>query len=82
MKLVGSGIGDYRGDLTGISAKALADAVYVAAVYESGGTTWTSGVLGYSIGAYCSNQASAGGAISGLAKSTAIYGYHAKAYFG
>ena len=82
IKLNGSGTGEYRGDITGISAKALADAVYVAAVYTNGGTTWTSGVLGYSIGAYCGNQASSGGAIAGLAKATAVYGYHAKAYFG
>ena len=71
-----------RGDITGISAKALSEAVYVAAIYESGGTTWTSGVLGYSIGAYCSGQASKGGDIAGLAMATAVYGYHAKQYFG
>ena len=82
IKLSGSGTGEYRGDITGIAAKAISDAVYVAAVYTNGGTTWTSGVLGYSIGAYCGNQASAGGAIANLAKATAVYGYHAKAYFG
>ena len=82
LKLTGSGTGEYRGDITGIAAKALSDAVYVAAVYENGGTTWTSGVLGYSIGAYCSSQASKGGEIAGLAMATAVYGYHAKAYFG
>ena len=82
IKLTGSGTGEYRGDITGIAAKQLSDAVYVAAVYENGGTTWTSGVLGYSIGAYCSSQASKGGTIAGLAKATAVYGYHAKAYFG
>ena len=54
----------------------------MAAVYENGGTTWTSGVLGYSIGTYCSSQASKGSAIAGLAKATDVYGYHAKAYFG
>ena len=82
LKMEGSGTGDYRGDITGISAKALSEAVYVAAIYESGGTTWTSGVLGYSIGAYCSGQASKGGDIAGLAMATAVYGYHAKQYFG
>ena len=81
LKLTGSGTGEYRGDITGIAAKALSDAVYVAAVYENGGTTWTSGVLGYSIGAYCSSQASKGGTIANLAMATAVYGYHAKAYF-
>ena len=82
MKLSGSGIGEYRGDIAGISAKALSEAVYVAAVYQSGGTTWTSGVLGYSIGAYCSSQSSKGGAVSALAEATAVYGHHAKLYFG
>ena len=82
IKLSGSGTGEYRGDITGIAAKAISDAVYVAAVYTNGGTTWTSGVLGYSIGAYCSSQASKGGDIADLAMATAVYGYHAKAYFG
>ena len=74
--------GEYRGDITGISAKALSEAVYVAAVYTNNGTTWTSGVLGYSIGAYCSSQATKGGTIADLAKMTAVYGYQAKQYFG
>ena len=81
-KLNGSGTGEYSGDILGISAKNLSEAVYVAAVYESGGTTWTSGVLGYSIGSYCSSQASKGTDVSGLAMATAVYGYQAKQYFG
>ena len=82
-KLTGSGTGEYRGDITGIAAKQLSEAVYVAAAYkDSNGTVWTSGVLGYSIGAYCSSQISKGGTIADLAKATAVYGYHAKAYFG
>ena len=81
-KLEGSSTGEYRGDITGIAAKELSEAVYVAAAYKSGGTVWTSGVLGYSIGAYCASQASKGTAISNLAKATAVYGYQAKAYFG
>ena len=82
VKMSGSGTGEYRGDVTGIAAKDLSEAVYVAATYTNGGTTWTSGVLGYSIGAYCTGQASQGSSIAALAKSTAVYGYHAKAYFG
>jgi hypothetical protein len=81
-KLEGSGTGEYRGDITGISAKALSEAVYVACAYKSGGTVWTSGVLGYSIGSYCSSQAAKESAISDLAMATAVYGYHAKQYFG
>jgi hypothetical protein len=82
LKMSGSGTGEYRADITGIAAKSLSDAVYVAAVYENNGTTWTSGVLGYSIGAYCASQASKGGDVAALAKATAVYGYHAKQYFG
>jgi hypothetical protein len=83
IKLTGTGTGEYRGDITGISAKSLSEAVYVAAAYkDASGTVWTSGVLGYSIGAYCSSQATKGGSIAALAKATAVYGYHAKQYFG
>ena len=82
IKLEGSGTGEYRGDIVGISAKNLSEAVYVAAVYKNGSTTYTSGVLGYSIGAYCSSQASKDVEITALAKATAVYGYHAKQYFG
>ena len=82
MKLEGEGTAQYRGDIEGISAKSLSEAVYVAAVYSDGTTTWTSGVLGYSIGAYCASQSTKGGTIADLAMATAVYGYHAKAYFG
>ena len=82
MKLEDIGNGQYRGDITGIAAKALSEAVYVAAAYKSNGTVWTSGVLDYSIGAYCASQSTKGGTIADLAMATAVYGYHAKQYFG
>jgi len=72
----------YRGDMAGIAAKNIDQAIYVAAIYSDGTTTWTSGVLGYSIGAYCATQATKGGTIADLAMATAVYGYHAKQYFG
>jgi hypothetical protein len=74
--------GQYRADIQDIAAKNLSNAVYVAAVYSDGTNTWTSGVLGYSIGSYCSSQATKGGTLADLAMATAVYGYHAKAYFG
>ena len=74
--------GQYRADITGIAAKDLSGAVYVAAVYSNGTEVRTSGVLGYSIGAYCGSQASKGGAVAELAMATAVYGHHAKEYFG
>ena len=82
IKMVGSGLEQYRGDIEGIAAKDLSKAIYVAAVYSDGTTTWTSGVLGYSIGAYCSSLATKGGTMADLAMATAVYGYHAKQYFG
>jgi hypothetical protein len=82
MKMDGEGTAQYRGDITGIAAKALSEATYVAAVYSDGTTEWTSGVLGYSIGAYCAGQSTKGGTIADLAMATAVYGYQAKAYFG
>jgi len=83
IKMEGSGTGEYRGDIEGIAAKNISEAVYVAAAYkDSNGTVWTSGVLGYSIGAYCASQSTKGGTIAELAKATAVYGYHAKQYFG
>jgi hypothetical protein len=78
----GNGVEEYRGDIEGIAAKNLDQAVYVAAVYSDGTNTWTSGVLGYSIGTYCGSLATKGGDIAGLAMATAVYGYHAKLYFG
>ena len=74
--------GEYRGDIEGIAAKNLSASVFVAAVYSDGTTQWTSGVLGYSIGAYCGSQISKGADVAALAEATAVYGYHAKAYFG
>jgi hypothetical protein len=78
----GNGMEQYRGDIEGIAAKNLDQALYVAAVYSDGTNTWTSGVLGYSIGTYCGSLATKGGDIAGLAMATAVYGYHAKLYFG
>jgi hypothetical protein len=82
IKLEGSGTGQYQGDIEGIAAKGLSEAVYVACAYRSGGSVWTSGVLGYSIGSYCQSQASKATAIADLAMATAVYGYQAKQYFG
>lgn len=69
--------------VAGISAKNLSEAVYVAAAYkDADGNVWTSGVLGYSIGSYCTGQAAKGTEIAALAMATTVYGYHAKQYFG
>ena len=80
--MTGNGIEQYWAEIKGVAAKDLSQAIYVAAVYSDGTTAWTSGVLGYSIGAYCSSMAKGADAMAELAKATAVYGYHAKQYFG
>lgn len=72
----------YTAAITGISAKDLDSTYYVAVVYQSNGQTYSSGVLAYSLAAYCNSKAAAEGSISDLAKATAVYGYHAKQLFG
>lgn len=73
--------GQYQGEISGISAKDLDKTIYVAAGYNSNGRSYCSGVLPYSIGAYCVSQAAKGGDVQSLAEATAVYGYYAKQYF-
>ena len=62
----------------GISAKDMDQTIYVAAIYKSGGTTYTTSVIAYSLGKYCQTMADSGNALGAAA---AVYGYYAKAYF-
>ena len=64
--------------MSGIAAKDLNRAVYVAAVYEHDGQTYCSGVLPYSIGTYCAGIADE----YEYAKAMVVYGSHAEDYFG
>ena len=73
--------GEYMAVVSGIAAKDLDSGVYVAFCYSDGTTSYCSGVIGYSIGAYCKNQASATGTLANLAAATAVYGYYAKQVF-
>ena len=75
------GTGTYRATIEGIAAKDLDKTVYVSADYTSGGTSYCSGVLAYSIGAYCVSQAASTDPVSPFAKATAVYGYYAKELF-
>ena len=72
----------YQAAVENIAAKDLDDTVYVACVYSDGTTQYCSGVLAYSIGAYCSAQAAKTGTLADLAAATAVYGYYAKQLFG
>lgn len=71
--------GMYFGSSDEIIAKDLDKTVYVAAVYESNGVTYCSGVLPYSIATYCQN---APADVQALANAAAVYGCTAKQYFG
>ena len=77
-----TGGAEYSAVVRGIAARDLDSTVYVAAVYESGGVSYCSGVLAYSIGAYCVDRAANGSvAMQSFAAATAVYGHYAKAYF-
>ena len=78
-----NGSGVYMASYTDIAAKQIEDTLYVAAVYENGGNTYATGVIGYSLAAYCKQIAgNDDSAMQDLAKATAVYGSYAKEYFG
>jgi len=79
--MTGEGVGEYHAAVEGIAAKDLSRGVYVCFVYTSGSTTYYSGVLAYSIGAYCAAQAAGTGTGAALAQATAVYGYYANELF-
>ena len=62
----------------GIAAKDMDKTIYIAAIYKSGGTTYTTSVIAYSLGKYCSTIAARGDAFG---EAAAVYGYYAKQYF-
>ena len=68
----------WHGAVEGIAAKEIDQTIYVAAYYKSGGITYTTSVIAYSLGRYCESIAGNGNAFGAA---TAIYGYYAKAYF-
>ena len=71
---------NYQSRVSGIAAKNIGDTVYVMAVYQSGGVTYSTGVLEYSLGAYCKLLAAEAGETQNLAMCTALYGYYAGEY--
>ncbi len=74
--------GEYTAAVEGIVAQQIDDAVYVAAVYESDGVSYSTGVLAYSLGFYCKSLAENPNAeTQELAAATAVYGYYAREYF-
>lgn len=74
--------GQYMGTIEGIAAKQIDQSVFFAAVYESGGVTYCTGVYSYSLASYCMDRISNGSAaMQAFAKETIVYGYYAKNYF-
>ena len=71
---------NFWADVSGIAAKELGKSVYVAAVYSDGTNTYSTGVLGYSIDAYCQSLIQ-NGMMTALAQSAVVYGDYAKNYF-
>lgn len=73
--------GTYCATVRGIAAKAVDETIYVAAVYTNAdGETCCSGVVAYSLSAYCMRNAS-NATMGALAQATAVYGYYADIYF-
>lgn len=77
-----TGLNSYGAAVKQIAAKDMDSTVYVAAVYSSNGETYCSGVIAYSLGAYCDSQATGNSSISSFAEAAAVYGAYAKSYFG
>ncbi len=73
--------GQYVGSSPAIVAKDLDKTVYAAAVYESNGVTYSTGVLPYSIAAYCQTNTDAAD-VADIANAIAVYGCAAKALLG
>ena len=74
--------GPYWAQISGIAAKQLDDTYYVAGFYTSNTEIRCTGVIAYSLSKYCMNNAVDGNTMRELASAAAMYGYHAKVYFG
>lgn len=74
--------GVYSAVLDGIAAKDIDGALYVCGVYTAtDGTTYSTGILPYSIGVFCSSQIDNNPEVRPLAAAIAVYGYYASCYF-
>ncbi len=73
--------GQYLATFEGIAAKDLDSTVYVAAVYESNGVTYCTGVLAVSVSVLSTMQMGSDANLTALAEGIIVYGDCAKAYF-
>ena len=75
-------VGKYVGVAEGIAAKEIDQTVFVAGVYESDGVLYSTGVIAYSLAAYCQDRIANGSeTMQEFAADTIVYGYYAKTYF-
>jgi hypothetical protein len=70
--------GMYQAKSFEVAAKDLEQTIYAAIVYQSGGVTYCSGVLAYSIATYCKNPPADA---TNVANAIAVYSCAAKEYF-
>ena len=74
--------GEYFATYTGIAAKQIDDAVFVAGVYESEGVRYSTNVVAYSVGAYCADKVVNGSdTMKAFAAETVVFGHYAEIYF-
>ena len=72
----------YWACIDGIAAKEMDKTIFVGGTYTSGGVTYSTGVMNYSMGKYCDTIATKDASEQqALAQATAVYGYYAKNYF-
>ncbi len=75
--------GRYSATVAGIAAKDINSPLYVCAVYaDDAGNQYSTGILPYSLGFYCGNQAVSGSdEMRPIAQAIGVYGFYAMAYF-
>ena len=82
MSMVATGAqNQYWANVSDIVAKHVDQTVFVACVYTSGGVEYSTGVLAYSVGAYCEANLTVTDSMNGLCAGAAVYSYYAKQYF-
>ena len=72
----------YTARVSGIAARNAGDTVYACGVYESNGETYCTGILTYSVAAYCKAFANGTTAFQPMASAAAVYAYYANACLG
>jgi hypothetical protein len=75
-----SGTVDFVATLEGIAAKQIDETFYFTVVYESDGVSYPAGIMAYSLGRFCKNNAEKEN-VGDLAQALAVYGHYAENHF-